>query len=178
MKTLGVIAIAVLAALLVREVFPKRVQVTEIVRLPSQTVYDTVTETVVDSITRTVFRDRPVFNTDTIVLRDTVWRSLPDTVSALPFTWYLTRLKAGHRLDTPSYVVGEGLQYNRALTRTQTFERYPVTLGPVEEVWTDAAGIHVKFGEWPPEPQTCGTWCVAKWTLGAVAAGVIVGSVF
>ena len=174
MKLAGWIAVAVLAALLGRQLFPRTETVTEFITLPSQT--DTVTVSKLDSIEVVRFRDRVVFEDRVII--DTVWRTRPDTLDTLPLTWYLTRLQVGHRLDTGTYVSGEGLAYDGALTRVQTFEQYPVTFGPVTDIRTDSLGIHVRFGEWPVEDKGCQFGCILQWSLGSLAAGVVIGSLF
>jgi hypothetical protein len=179
MKPIAWIAIAVLFALAVRAVWPRTVTVTEIITLPSQTDTVLVESTAIDSVERIVYRDRPpVFSTDTLTLRDTIYITGTDTIAALPLRWRLIALHAGHRLDSPTYVSGEALAFDGRLTRVQSVEQFPVTLGPVTDIRTDASGIHVNFGAWPEPPKTCGTGCVARWVLGGLAAGVIVGSVF
>ena len=173
MKYLPWLAVAILAGLIARWFFPVTNTVTEYIRLPSQTIYDTVEVSRIDSVEVVRFRDRPV--PVEIILRDTVWLTIPDTLEALPFKWYLTRLQVGHSLDTPTYVSGVGLAYDGALTRAQTFEQYPVTLGPVTDIRPDSLGIHIRFGSWPEPPKTCGVGCVAQWTLGGLAAGFLLG---
>jgi hypothetical protein len=170
------IAALVLGVLLGRALFPDTRTVTEIVRLPSNTDTVTVTVTELDSVEVVRFRDRPVFSTDTLVLRDTVWRAA-DTVPAMPLTWHLTRLQAGHSLDTPTYVSGVAYRYGDVLERIETFESYPTTLGPITDIIADSAGIHVNFGSWPTPPKPCAFWCRAQYAIGGLAAGVIVWEV-
>jgi hypothetical protein len=176
-KHLPWIAAAVLLALLVRAVFPKTVTVTETITLPSNTDTVTVTVTVLDSVEKVVFRDRPVFTTDTLVLRDTVRVTAPDTVTVMPLTWYLTRLQSGHGLDSPTLVSRVGLKYDGSLTRSYALDQYPVTLGPVTDIVADSTGVHVNFGTWPDQPKSCGFGCKAQWLLGGLAAGVILWEV-
>jgi len=176
-KYLPWIAVCVLVALGVRQFFPRTVTVTETIRLPTTTDTLFITDSQIDSVYVERFRDRPVFQTDTTVLRDTVYLTRQDTLSALPFSWRLTALDAGHGLDSPTLVQGEGLAYDGALTRVQTVESYPVTLGPITEIRTDSLGIHVNFGTWPAKPKTCGAWCRISWGLGGLAAGVILWEV-
>ena len=176
MKYLPWLAVAILAGLIGRALFPVTDTVVEFVHLPGSTDTVTLTVTQLDSIEVVRFRDRPVFQTDTMVLRDTVLITLPDTIQTLPLRWRLTALQAGHSLDEETLVLGDLLGYDGALTRAQTFESYPVTLGPVTDIRTDSLGIHVRFGTWPEEPKSCQFWCVARWTLGGLAAGVIIGS--
>ena len=174
-KYLPWLAVAILAGLIARWLFPVTDTVTEYIRLPSQTIYDTVEVSRIDSVEVVRFRDRPVFQTDTMVLRDTVLITFSDTIQTLPPRWRLTALQAGQGLDSKTLVLGDLLTYDGALTHAQTFESYPVTLGPVTDIRTDSLGIHIRFGSWPEPPKTCGVGCVAQWTLGGLAAGFLLG---
>ena len=176
MKYVPWVALLVLGILAGRALFPRTVTVTELVTIPGSTDTVVVTTTELDSIEVVRFRDRPVVTTDTLVLRDTVFLA-GDTLEALPLQWRLRALAAGHRLDMPTFVSGEALAYDGRLTRLQSVEQYPVTLGPVRQIWTDERGIHVDFGEWPEPPKTCGTWCRLQWGLGGLAAGIVLWEV-
>ena len=176
MKLAGWIAVAVLAALLGRQLFPRTETVTEFITLPSQTMYDTVTVSKLDSIEVVRFRDRVVFEDRVII--DTVWRTRPDTLLTLTPRWRLTALQGGQGLDKPTYVSGDLLQYDGALTRVQTLDKYPVSFGPITDIRTDSLGIHVRFGEWPVEDKGCQFGCILQWSLGSLAAGVVIGSLF
>ena len=175
-KYLPWLAVCILVALGARQFFPRTVVVTEVSQLPGKTVFDTVEVSTIDSVIVERFRDRPVHTT--IILRDTVWRTLPDTVNTLPFTWYLTRIQGGHSLDSPTYVSGEGLAYDGALTRVQTFEQYPVTLGPITDIVADSVGIQINFGTWPEPPKTCAFGCKAQIAVGFLAGGYLLGRIF
>ena len=176
MKTVGIVAVAVLAFLVGMQLFPRTVTVTDVLYLPgtTDTVYTDVVEirTVVD----TLFPEPP--EPEIRIIADTIWLTRVDTVEAMPFRWYLTALTAGHSLDEESYVHSTGLGFDGVLTRAESLEQFPHTLGPITDIRTDERGVHLSWGTWPEEPKTCGTWCVVKWTLGGVAAGVIVGSAF
>lgn len=175
MKYVPWIAVAVLAFLIGRALAPAGT--TETITLPGTTDTVTVTTTVLDSVEKVVFRDRPVVTTDTVILVETRYVTRPDTLTVLAPRWRLTALEAGQSLTEPTYVSADLLRYDGALTRIQSVEHYPVTLGPVEAIRTGPGGIRIEFGTWPEPPRTCGVGCRLQWALGGFAAGVVLWEV-
>jgi hypothetical protein len=173
MKRLPAIAALLLAGLLGHSLFPKTNTVTEILRLPSVTDTVVVTATDIDTLVETRFRDRVVFNTDTIVLIDTVWVAT-DTLLTLPPRWRLTALDAGQSVSEPSLVSSDLIEFGDVLTRSSRVEQYPVTLGPVEAIRTDELGVHIDWGEFVVPDPGCRFWCKTKIALGGLAGGVLI----
>ena len=174
MKMSVVVAIAVLASLLTYAVFGKTETVVETVYLPSTTDTLYVDVEHIRTVYDTVF---PPVQSDILIIPDTIWLTRPDTITALPPRWRLTALTAGQAVTEPTVVASDLLTFDGHLTLTQSLENYPATLGPITDIRSSADGITISFGSWPEPDKTCGFGCIAKWTLGGVAAGVILGGV-
>lgn len=157
----------VVGGLIVRFAFPQTR--THKIHLPPETDTVTVTETELQTVTDTVVKWRETVTTDTVLVTETIHETDTVRVATLPGRWYLDSLQAATEPGERSVFSLTYLAADSAgLVRSDRLERQ-VALGPIAEVHTDSAGLHVDYGEWP-EPG-----CDFACQLERVALGVGIG---
>jgi len=171
MKYVPWIAGLVIALLIGRNVFPRERVVTEYVQGPTVTDTIYVRELQVDTLVR--YRDRVLSDTVRIpyevIISDPVVIACPD----LPPQRGITRLEAGHSLDTADVALFDLRHNGTALTRTQEVQRLWVPPGQYLTYLEASDPLRVDFQPFPKQPSGCGFWCRAQWLLGGVAVGVV-----
>jgi len=121
---------------------------TETLRLPGRTDTVTVTRAELDTVWRERVRDRwrQLSTTDTVLLVDTMWQTRAETVAVLAPRWYLDSARiAAERGDSSYYALTWLAADSGVMRRRERVERH-VTPGPVRQIATDSAGLHVDYG--------------------------------
>lgn len=171
MKWLPYAAGLVLALLVGRNVFPRTETITEYVQGP--TVTDTVHVPRLEIEQYVVTRERVLSDTVRVpyevIISDPVTIPCPD----LPPQRGITRLEAGHSLDTASVALFDLRGNGVDLTRTQEVQRLWIPPGQYLTYIEATDPLRVDFQPFPKQPESCGFWCRAQWALGGVAVGVI-----
>lgn len=164
-----ILAAILIGGLFVRIAFPSTR--TRTIRLPSNTDTVTVTETELQTLTDTVVKWRETVTTDTVLLTETIHETDTVRIAVLPGRWYLDSLQAPAELGETAVFSLTYLEADSAgLARSDRLERQ-VALGPIREVQTDSAGLHVEYGEFP-EPG-CEFGCQVERVLLGVGLGVL-----
>lgn len=149
-------------AIMVRTLFPKRV---EVIRPPRIiTVWDTVRT--ID----TTWLTRVRHDTVKINVLERVVVTVPETILVVPQTVGITAASIGAKPGDSSLVAGFSLTpvdsgYERRAWTAQFF-----TLGPVKSISLNGDRPQMNF--YDPPPKGCGFWC----TLGHYATGAAVGT--
>lgn len=149
----------------------------EPIQLPGSTDTVTVTREVLDTVWRERVEWRERVTTDTVVLADTIFQTEVDTVAVLPGRWYLDSASVASRGDTSYYALTWLEGDSSSIRRQERIERH-VTPGPLRQLATDTAGLHVDYGE----AQVCSGWRVGGLELpgwlpvvGGAAGGLLLG---
>jgi hypothetical protein len=175
MKAITVVAIAVVAAILVRQLWPKEVEV--IVPGPPvrpDTVY-------VDSIrVDTLVETRTVFSTDTVNLVQTV--VLADTVRiacgvTIPGRTYVSQVEVGEVLGDSTWIFGEKFSADSAGMNFQPYAQSVWTAGLLRGILAEGDSVRVDFDDFP-RPKECSFFDKAEFFLMGTGTGILIKTVF
>lgn len=158
MKVALWLVLVVAAALVIRDLFPKKVQVITPPRIV--TVFDTVRA--LDTVWITKLRKQ----TDTLY-QERVTLSLPETVFVSPRLWGLTALQVAPKIGDSTVAQGFSIEPgDSGQTLMMGWRVQWWTPGPLQALIVTPGGIRAGWG--PPPKPNCGFMCsVKKYALGA-----------
>lgn len=162
LQWLGAVVVLVAFGLIVRTLFPKRV---EVVRPPRiVTVYDTVKSIDTAWITR--------LRVDTVKVNvlERVTVTVPETLWVFPSISAIVGASFGQRVGDSSLVAGFSIEPVDSALVHRTWVASFYTLGPVKSVVMDGNQPRLNFYDSPP--RGCDFWC----TMGHYLTGSAIGA--
>jgi hypothetical protein len=158
------IILAIVGIVLVREFFPRRVEVIMPPRIT--TIHDTIRS--LDTLWITKLKTK----TDTLY-QERITLSLPETVFVTPRVWGLTALSVAPKVGDSTLAQGFSLEPgDSGQTVRMNWRVQWWTPGPLRALVVSPDGVRVGWG--PPPKPGCGLFCaLKKYALGAGAGWAV-----